>query len=315
MNKFAKKKGFTLAELLIVVAIIGVLVAIGIPVFIGQLEKAKQSVDLSNERNAYSSAKIRWMTEDAGNEATYYFTGSAVVDSPDGITGYGKSEKDASGFSDALDADVSGTPNSDGVAQYLTVNVSEEGKVSLVWGDVAGAYYRNTILAAGTTPKNIRNENLELKRNIMSIDNEKRIKADKDILNSIAKYYESLTIEEAKSVLGDTHFNGSKRDGTQLLIYGVDNNSASVRIAFPGSNTEYLEQLGYSTTPINRPNLTDEDKNYMSQYLFSSDKMIGSSEINGATNKIKIKLELDEATGKVSNAVVWVEGSDVLKSD
>ena len=38
MNK-NKNKGFTLAELLIVVAIIGVLVAISIPIFSKQLEK------------------------------------------------------------------------------------------------------------------------------------------------------------------------------------------------------------------------------------------------------------------------------------
>ena len=38
-----KRKGFTLAELLIVVAIIAVLVAIGIPIFTSQLEKKPRS--------------------------------------------------------------------------------------------------------------------------------------------------------------------------------------------------------------------------------------------------------------------------------
>ena len=39
-----KKKGFTLAELLIVVAIIAVLVAISIPIFTSQLKKARLAV-------------------------------------------------------------------------------------------------------------------------------------------------------------------------------------------------------------------------------------------------------------------------------
>ena len=51
------KKGFTLAELLIVVAIIAVLVAIAIPVFTSQLEKSRDSASLSNLRAAYAQAQ------------------------------------------------------------------------------------------------------------------------------------------------------------------------------------------------------------------------------------------------------------------
>ncbi len=53
------KKGFTLAELLIVVAIIAVLVAVAIPVFTSQLEKARDSTDQANIRSAYAELAVQ----------------------------------------------------------------------------------------------------------------------------------------------------------------------------------------------------------------------------------------------------------------
>lgn len=52
--KRLNKKGFTMAELLIVVAIIAVLVAIAIPIFTAQLEKAREATDEANIRAAYA---------------------------------------------------------------------------------------------------------------------------------------------------------------------------------------------------------------------------------------------------------------------
>ena len=52
MKKLNNKKGFTLMEMLIVVAIIVILVAISIPVFSGQLNNAKKATDLANIRAA-----------------------------------------------------------------------------------------------------------------------------------------------------------------------------------------------------------------------------------------------------------------------
>ena len=57
------KKGFTLAELLIVVAIIAVLVAISIPIFSSQLEKSREAVDLANIRAAYAECASAVLTK------------------------------------------------------------------------------------------------------------------------------------------------------------------------------------------------------------------------------------------------------------
>lgn len=54
MNKKSKKTGFTMSELLVVVAIIGVLVAVSIPIFTSQLHKARVATDWANVRSYYS---------------------------------------------------------------------------------------------------------------------------------------------------------------------------------------------------------------------------------------------------------------------
>lgn len=71
-KKFRKnEKGFTLAELLIVVAIIGVLVAISIPIFTSQLEKAREATDLANIRSAYAECSAAVLTGDSSVGVTY----------------------------------------------------------------------------------------------------------------------------------------------------------------------------------------------------------------------------------------------------
>ena len=55
------KKGFTLAELLIVVAIIAVLVAVAIPVFTQQLEKSREATDIANVRSAYAAVITNYL--------------------------------------------------------------------------------------------------------------------------------------------------------------------------------------------------------------------------------------------------------------
>lgn len=57
------KQGFTLAELLVVVAIIAVLVAIAIPIFTSQLEKSREATDAANIRSQYAQVMTDAITE------------------------------------------------------------------------------------------------------------------------------------------------------------------------------------------------------------------------------------------------------------
>lgn len=76
ISKLFKKneKGFTLMEMLIVVAIIAVLIAIAIPTFTASLNKAKVATDEANIRAGYASAMAELIAgnTDVADGATLY---------------------------------------------------------------------------------------------------------------------------------------------------------------------------------------------------------------------------------------------------
>lgn len=71
MNKAVKRRGFTIVELVIVVAVIAVLAAVLIPTFSGIIEKARESAAMQEALGAYTEYLIDHAAE--GNDAEYIF--------------------------------------------------------------------------------------------------------------------------------------------------------------------------------------------------------------------------------------------------
>lgn len=65
MKTLKNKKGFTIVELVIVIAVIAILAAVLIPTFSGVVEKANESKRVQAARNAYTS----WLAEGDGKDS------------------------------------------------------------------------------------------------------------------------------------------------------------------------------------------------------------------------------------------------------
>ena len=122
--KLNSKKGFTLVELLIVVAIIAILVAISIPLVNTSLDKARVATDQANERAARAAATVQYLMNDeqAGTFAYDAENGKLVAQGAT-LDGYGQCKAHKGG--------------------YLEVTVSGTGEISMKW--IGGSVNNNGI--------------------------------------------------------------------------------------------------------------------------------------------------------------------------
>ena len=137
MFKKLNKKGFTLAELLVVVAIIGVLVAVSIPIFTAQLEKAREATDLANQRAAKAAAVAAYLDGSATGDATYYYDASkgvavAADSKPETITGYGKGTSAVGSSSNTQDGYIPGNAYTNEVVK-VTITGGNTQNVAVSW--------------------------------------------------------------------------------------------------------------------------------------------------------------------------------------
>ena len=91
MKKLMKnKKGFTLIEMLIVVAIIVILVAVSVPAFTANLEKASSATDEANMRAAKAAAVAYMIDNDIPAAGVYYDAEDGVIETTKPSDTYGQ---------------------------------------------------------------------------------------------------------------------------------------------------------------------------------------------------------------------------------
>ena len=123
-KKLGKTGGFTLVEMLIVVAIIAILIAISIPLVNSALERSRHAVDQANERDAIALATIECLTTENFDGGTYAYH----------VNGEHQGSLQSSNY-EAVEAECT-CGKYDG---FLWVNVTKDGVVTLKWGDSASS--------------------------------------------------------------------------------------------------------------------------------------------------------------------------------
>ena len=129
--KKMNKKGFTLIEMLVVIAIIAILVAIVIPTVGSATEKAKEAADAANIRAAVAEVTTKALAEGG--------TPSAYVDMTQGVADF---------VTEGLDS-IGGISDDD----FLTVEDAIKGKrVTLTWTAASGDVAAHIAVAVTDTP-------------------------------------------------------------------------------------------------------------------------------------------------------------------
>ena len=241
-------RGFTLMEMLIVIAIVAVLVTIAIPVFIGQVDNAKVAVDQSNVRSAKSVASSEFMLGDLEGDSTWYYDASTseLREDSTGIAGYGQYTSDDK--TDEIGA--TGTPNSDGTANMLRVTISKTGAISMAW------------VSGGLSYKGLGVTNAE---QLNSLSPEERVELDTILVDSLEAKLRSMTygeILEMAQAAGLPTGNNGRNTAYKLALSTIMNSDGSVSTN-PAQNTIYASDL-FSSIGY------DMDRTASEQYLMTS---------------------------------------------
>jgi len=321
MKQYNNRRAFTLAELLIVVAIIGVLVAISIPIFNSQLEKSRQAVDLSNMRTAYGAAEYAFLTEGKAVLGIFDAKSGQLVSGtiPEG---YGKSRKNVSEWLENSGPvnreNASGKPNVDGKEHVLMVETDDNGRVSMYWTSVSyNPVYVDTV-------KPYKNETLTT---LKGMNNTERSKADKETLFDIGKMVlsQGWTRKQLEDIMGIEFSGPINNQAVRIADYYQlkegsfeDDNYWSNGFKITSKNEillNMLEDMGFDGGNISDKSSSNGRINTTySNSLFYSDELATNNFNNNAINRTKRSIILEgiktDSNGKITQFTIYSKAMD-----
>ena len=106
-DNHCREKGFTLAELLVVVEIVGILVAISVPLFTAQLGKARKATNEANMRAAKIAATAQYLVNANDGKEVYYTYNLEKGTVTTSLSPYARPEEDKYDVKNIEDADTS----------------------------------------------------------------------------------------------------------------------------------------------------------------------------------------------------------------
>lgn len=327
MDLIKKKsnKGFTLAELLIVMLIIAILVAFSIIIFYSLLEKSREALDLANARDAYAHIMIAAITDDEMAE----FNGVPIKR----VDGVFRAEipviaqKRAGWTMDVSDVAIGGVPSQEWIGEpspkgSCIVEYSFDGyreRVTVSWHGGFNKLAALRVVVSGDdwwSDPNIKKE--QAFERVQKIDSKRRKESDQEVLRAIAGYFHSMNSEMAAKILGARRFEELQKGHEVVLFrYGVDE-KGSIRFSdFATRYQPYFADLGYNarlmsssdkTKSVTSDNafVTGTTKyDYADRYLFCADEMVGTEYKSGTFNNICLKCKV--SGGKLTGVKIWVK--------